>query len=99
MKYFVKNIIKSPVAEGKEKGEKVLEILYKKLSLKDSEKVIISFKDVEKIDVEFLNNSLGTLFKTMDKDYLFSNLRISDIKSKQELMLIKLVISLAVTLK
>jgi hypothetical protein len=72
-----------------EDGDKVYSALDKALS-KDK-KVVISFKNIDKLTSAFLNNAIGKLYGKFDEDKIKESLSLEDISSSGKILLKRVV--------
>lgn len=86
------NIIGSEFAVSPEDGNSIFDIVKEKLENK--EKISIDFSNVDIMTTAFLNNAIGKLYKTFEKDVLNSYITMINI-SESDLKLVKKVIERA----
>ncbi|MFW3413120.1 STAS-like domain-containing protein [Aliarcobacter butzleri] len=72
-----------------EDGDKVFEILKK--ALNENKKVVISFKNVEKITSAFLNNAIGKLYNSFEEEKIKDYLSTEDMSSSAKVLLKRVV--------
>ena len=72
-----------------EDGDKIYNILEKALS--EDKKVVISFKNVDKLTSAFLNNAIGKLYGKFDEDKIKESLSLEDISSSGKILLKRVV--------
>lgn len=103
MKYIVKDIIKSDIARGKEKGNMLYTVLYNKIAYNIEnniqEKILVSFANITNLNYLFCSKGLGKLFKNFDEDYLFNFLEIVEVENESYIDTIKVSIANSILLK
>jgi hypothetical protein len=72
-----------------EDGDKVFNALVK--VLKENKKVLISFKNVDKLTTAFLNNAIGKLYKDFSEEKIKESLSIEDISDSGKVRLKRVV--------
>lgn len=72
-----------------EDGDKVFNSL--KRILQENRKVIISFKNVEKLTTAFLNNAIGKLYGIFEEDVIKQSLSVKDISDSGKVRLKRVV--------
>lgn len=72
-----------------EDGDKVFNALQR--VLKEDKKVLISFKNVEKLTTAFLNNAIGKLYKEFDEEKIKQSLSVEEISDSGKVRLKRVV--------
>lgn len=72
-----------------EDGDKVYKVIQK--ALNENKKVLISFKNIEKLTTAFLNNAVGKLYGEFEEDKLKSSLSLEDISESGKVRLKRVV--------
>ena len=72
-----------------EDGDKVFSSIQR--VLKENKKVLISFKNVEKLTTAFLNNAIGKLYGEFEEDKLKQSLSVEDISDSGKVRLKRVV--------
>lgn len=84
--------IKSEFAVSPEDGDIIYSLI--EHSLKNNTAIILDFSDIDIVTAAFLNNAIGKLYKTFEKDKLNKLISITNV-SNSDLSLIKKVIERA----
>ena len=91
MELMIKDIIGSDIASDNEQGD----LIYNKIvsGVDNHEKqIFLDFSDLKLITTAFLNNAIGKLYKRYNRQELKGLLKIKNIKDKNDLELLRLVI-------
>ena len=91
MELMIKDIIGSDIASNNEQGD----LIYNKIvsGVDNHEKqIFLDFSDLKLITTAFLNNAIGKLYKRYNRQELKGLLKIKNIKDKNDLELLRLVI-------
>lgn len=88
-KIKVNEEIKSSIAVSPQKGE----ILYQAIRsyLDNKEEVLLDFSDVKQLTTAFLNNAIGSLYRSFDSEYLNKYLRVSGLDELDKYLFTKVI--------
>lgn len=89
IKINIFNIVGQSNCTLPEDGDKVYETLEKALS--ENKKVLISFKNVEKLTSAFLNNAIGKLYSKFEEEQIKESLSTEDMSASGKVLLKRVV--------
>lgn len=88
----IKNIIESGFASDNDQGNLVFNEISSLLGNSDSEEIYLNFNGLEILTTAFLNNAIGKLYRTYPFDVLSGRIKIKNLKDRDDLELLRLVI-------
>ncbi len=89
---IIKDIIKSEFASDNEQGDLIFKEIEGRINQNQNVEIFLDFIGLRLITTAFLNNAIAKLYKNFSSETIRKILKIKNIKDKDDLELLKLVI-------
>lgn len=91
MELMIKDIIGSNIASDNEQGDLIFDQIVSGFDNHEKQ-IFLDFSDLKLITTAFLNNAIGKLYKKYSTQELKGLLKVKNIKNKNDLELLRLVV-------
>ena len=91
MELMIKDIIGSDIASDNEQGDLIFDEIVSGVD-NNEKQIFLDFSDLKLITTAFLNNAIGKLYKKYSTQELKGLLKVKNIKNKNDLELLRLVV-------
>ena len=91
MELMIKDIIGSNIASDNEQGDLIFDQIVSGVDNHEKQ-IFLDFSDLKLITTAFLNNAIGMLYKKYSTQELKGLLKVKNIKNKNDLELLRLVV-------
>ena len=91
MELMIKDIIGSDIASDNEQGDLIFDEIVSGVDNHEKQ-IFLDFSDLKLITTAFLNNAIGKLYKKYSMQELKGLLKLKNIKNKNDLELLRLVV-------
>ncbi|CAM2076738.1 MAG: DUF4325 domain-containing protein [uncultured Clostridium sp.] len=91
MELMIKDIIGSDIASDNEQGDLIFDEIVSGVDNHEKQ-IFLDFSDLKLITTAFLNNAIGKLYKKYSMQELKGLLKVKNIKNKNDLELLRLVV-------
>ena len=91
MELMIKDIIGSDIASDNEQGDLIFDQIVSGVDNHEKQ-IFLDFSDLKLITTAFLNNAIGKLYKKYSMQELKGLLKVKNIKNKNDLELLRLVV-------
>ena len=91
MELIIKDIIGSDIASDNEQGDLIFDEIVSCVDNHEKQ-IFLDFSDLKLITASFLNNAIGKLYKKYSRQELKGLLKVKNIKNKNDLELLRLVV-------
>ena len=91
MELMIKDIIGSDIASDNEQGDLIFDEIVSGVDNHEKQ-IFLDFSDLKLITTAFLNNAIGKLYKKYSTQELKGLLKVKNIKNKNDLELLRLVV-------
>ncbi|MFQ7822810.1 MULTISPECIES: STAS-like domain-containing protein [Clostridium] len=91
MELMIKDIIGSNIASDNEQGDLIFDQIVSGVDNHEKQ-IFLDFSDLKLITTAFLNNAIGKLYKKYSTQELKGLLKVKNIKNKNDLELLRLVV-------
>ena len=91
MELIIKDIIGSDIASDNEQGDLIFDEIVSGVDNHEKQ-IFLDFSDLKLITTAFLNNAIGKLYKKYSRQELKGLLKVKNIKNKNDLELLRLVV-------
>lgn len=91
MELMIKDIIGSDIASDNEQGDLIFDQIVSGVDNHEKQ-IFLDFSDLKLITTAFLNNAIGKLYKKYSTQELKGLLKVKNIKNKNDLELLRLVV-------
>lgn len=91
MELMIKDIIGSDIASDNEQGDLIFDEIVSGVDNHEKQ-IFLDFSDLKLITTAFLNNAIGKLYKKYNMQELKGLLKVKNIKNKNDLELLRLVV-------
>ena len=91
MELMIKDIIGSDIASDNEQGDLIFDQIVSGVDNHEKQ-IFLDFSDLKLITTAFLNNAIGKLYQRYSRQELKGLLKVKNIKNKNDLELLRLVV-------